>query len=222
MLKAIAFDFDGVIVDSEPLHYRAFIEVVKPLGVVFSYEQYLERYIGYDDRDLFRAIFAELDDPLSADRLRELIGAKAEAFARIVDQGVTAYPGAVELIHRAADAMPIAIVSGALRDDIDLILSGIGDGKLIERFASVVTADRVAASKPDPASYRMAVDELQVEPNTCLAIEDTVAGIASAKTAGLRTLGVGQTHPIEQLTSAERTVASLAEVDLPGLRRWFD
>ncbi len=222
MLKAIAFDFDGVIVDSEPLHYRAFIEVVKPLGVVFSYEQYLERYIGYDDRDLFRAIFAELDDPLSADRLRELIGAKAEAFARIVDQGVTAYPGAVELIRRAADAMPIAIVSGALRDDIDLILSGIGDGKLIERFASVVTADRVAASKPDPASYRMAVDELQVEPNNCLAIEDTVAGIASAKTAGLRTLGVGQTHPIEQLTSAERTVASLAEVDLPGLRRWFD
>ncbi len=222
MLKAIAFDFDGVIVDSEPLHYRAFIEVVKPLGVVFSYEQYLERYIGYDDRDLFRAIFAELDDPLSADRLRELIGAKAEAFARIVDQGVTAYPGAVELIRRAADAMPIAIVSGALRDDIDLILSGIGDGKLIERFASVVTADRVAASKPDPASYRMAVDELQVEANNCLAIEDTVAGIASAKTAGLRTLGVGQTHPIEQLTSAERTVASLAEVDLPGLRRWFD
>jgi beta-phosphoglucomutase len=151
-----------------------------------------------------------------------LISAKTEAFARVVQNGVQPYPNAVELIEQAADAIPIAIVSGALRCDIDLILSGIGDGKLIERFTTVVTADRVTASKPDPASYRMAVDELAVQPATCLAIEDTVAGIASAKAAGLATLGVGHTHPSSTLTAADRVVDQLAQVNLPALHEWFD
>ena len=225
MLEAIIFDFDGVLVDSEPLHYRAFLQTVHPLGVSFDYDRYRERYIGYDDRDGFRAICGEFDIPLDDQRLAELVATKAAAFASIVECGVAPRPGAVELLEAAAAAMPIALCSGALRHDIWLILPklGTGDahGSAMDRFRTIVTADDVAHSKPDPEGYTLAAQRLGLTPQHCLAIEDTPAGIASAKAAGLRVLAVTTSFPADHLAQADRIVASLSDVTVDGLREWF-
>jgi beta-phosphoglucomutase len=222
MLQAIVFDFDGVLVDSEPLHYEAFARTVEPLGARFDYEHYRRHYIGYDDRDGFRAICNEFNIPLDEQRLAELIAEKAAAFARIVGRGVTPMPGAVELVQESAAAMPIALCSGALLQDIALILPNLGPGGLMDLFRAIVTADDVRRSKPDPEGYALAARRLGLAPGHCLAVEDTPAGIASARVAGLHTLAVSTSFPLQELSEADRSVASLASVTVPKLRSWFN
>jgi HAD superfamily hydrolase (TIGR01509 family) len=221
MLDAVIFDFDGIIVDTEPLHYKAFQELLVPLGLGYSWEEYLETYLGFDDRDAFREAFRATGRTLSAAELKSLMDGKAQAFLRIVAGGVPPYPGVVELIRSISGTLPLALCSGALRGDIDPILAQLG---LVGAFDTLVTADEVAASKPHPESYRLAVQRLQelfpgrVDPARSLAVEDTPAGILSATGAGLRVLAVTNSYPEERLTGACRVVTSLAGVDLEALR----
>lgn len=221
MLRAIIFDFDGIIVDSEPLHYRAFLEVLRPLGVAFDWRTYQERYIGFDDRDGFRAMAAASGVEIEENELAELIGQKAAVFERIVAEGIEPYAGVVELIREASRSMPVAIASGALLSDVKAILPAIGNGTIRSAFSAIVTAEDVERSKPDPASYALAAERLGVEPGAALAIEDTPPGLASAKAAGLRTLGVSNTYPASALTEAERVVESLEGVSVKRLQDWF-
>lgn len=221
MLDAVIFDFDGVIVDTEPLHYKAFQEILVPLGLGYSWQEYLELYMGFDDRDAFRESFRAAGRTLSADALKNLIDDKAEAFLKIVSVGVAPYPGVVELIRSISGNLPLGLCSGALRSDIDPILAQLG---LSDAFDTLVTADEVAASKPDPQSYRLTLQRLQelfpdrIAPAASLAIEDTPAGIASATGAGLKVLSVTNSYPEDRLTGACRVVDSLVGVDLEGLR----
>src|SRR5919108_3104199 len=99
MLTAVIFDFDGIIVDTEPLHYKAFQEILVPLGLGYSWEEYLRRYIGFDDRDAFREAFRAGGKVLGEEELRELIEEKGQAFQRTIATGVEPYPGVVELIR---------------------------------------------------------------------------------------------------------------------------
>jgi len=221
MIHAIVFDFDGVIVDSEPLHYRAFLSVLKPRGIDFDYSRYLEHYVGYDDRDGLRAICRDFDVALDDADVPTLIEAKARAFVDIVREGVKPFAGAVELIEASAAAMPIAISSGALRSDIEAVLGGLGDGKLIEKFSAIVTADEVEKSKPDPTSYRLAAGRLSIPPADCLAIEDTPAGLISARDAGLKTIAVTHSYAAEELTVADRIKPAMADITLEKIRQWF-
>ena len=222
MLQAIVFDFDGILVDSEPLHFAAFREIARPLGVDFDYQQYLSELIGFDDRDAFAHILqrAETRAPLA-----ELCEQKQQAFERLVQRGIDPIAGAMALVDDAAKHMPIAVSSGAVRRDIVPILDQLGRR---DAFATIVTADDVARSKPDPQSYALAVQrlaerhpELALQPAHCLAIEDTAAGIESAKAAGLRTLGVTTTHDADELRLADRVITSLEQVGVRALRDWF-
>ncbi|NBC10744.1 MAG: HAD-IA family hydrolase [Planctomycetes bacterium] len=227
MLQAIVFDFDGVIVDSEPLHHRAFVEVAGPLGLDLDYPTYLREYIGYDDRDAFRAMLQQLGREPDDQTIAQLGHEKAAAFERLASEAVRSIPGAIELIRAATDAkLPIAIASGATRADIDLMLDALG---LTHHFEVIVSADDVARSKPDPASYALAAERLaayhpdaNLQPGACLAIEDTAAGIASARGAGLMTLGLTTTGPAEALADAGRVIDSLAGVTIEQLRAWYD
>lgn len=216
MLAAVVFDFDGIIVDTEPLHYRAFQRMLEPLGLGYSWEEYVERYMGFDDRDAFRETFRVAGKELPEERLHELIAGKGQAFQDIIVAGVTPYPGVVELVKELSGRMPVALCSGALASDIAPILAMLG---ISGCFSIVVTADDVAASKPDPASYRLAVEKLAalrpdcgIVPASCIAIEDTPAGIASAKGAGLKVVAVTNSYPAEKLTTADLAVSSLAEM----------
>lgn len=222
MLSAVIFDFDGIIVDTEPLHYKAFQEILVPLGLGYSWDEYLRRYIGFDDRDAFREAFRAGARELGDRELQLLIEEKARAFQRAIAAGVEPYPGVVELVRAIAGNLPLALCSGALPGDIQPILTQLG---IDSAFDAVVTAADVAASKPDPASYLLAVARLQavfpdrgIVPSHCLAIEDTPAGLASASGAGLKALAVANSYPEESLGGASKVVLSLAGIDLEGLR----
>jgi len=230
MPKAVIFDFDGVIVDSEPLHFEAFMRVARLDGVTISYNRYIESYIGCDDRDFWRVFLRDeadrSEDARNAELIATLCEKKGDAFEAIVADGLEPMAGAQRLIDDllAAD-VPIAIASGATLRDIRMILSGLG---LRERFEIIVTADNVERSKPDPATYRLAFEQvaaanpkLDLQPGDVVAIEDTAAGIASARGAGLNVVGLVSTSPRQALYQAHRLVDSLEELSLPVLREWF-
>lgn len=233
MPKAIVFDFDGVIVDSEPLHYQAFVMVGKSFGYEFSWDQYMAQFIGFDDRDAFRFMLGQaieaghapdIDDQEAY--LAELIDKKRLAFEAIAAMSTAAIPGAVELIDEVhAAGLPIAIASGATHADIDQMLKILGRR---DKFEIIVAADDVAMSKPDPTTYAMAVQKLadkhpalNLKPADCLAIEDTSAGLASAQGAGLQTLGLTTTGPKAKLLAAQRVINDLDGVTLATLNQWY-
>jgi HAD superfamily hydrolase (TIGR01509 family) len=223
MLAAVIFDFDGIIVDTEPLHYRAFQRILEPLGLGYSWEAYVDHYMGFDDRDGFQEAFRAGGQTLDATALDGLIRRKADAFLEIISSGVPPYPGVVALVREIAGTLPLALCSGALPSDIAPIVRQLG---IDTAFDVIVTAADVAASKPDPASYRLAVERLAarfpengaISPQTCLAIEDTPAGIASANGAGISVVAVSNSYPAARLSGALRVVDSLAALTLSDLK----
>lgn len=233
MPKAIIFDFDGVIVDSEPLHYQAFVLVGKSLNFEMTWDQYLNQYIGFDDRDAFRYMLhqaiegghtPDIDD--LNETMDELIEKKRVAFEALAEMGTAAILGSVELIEEAhAAGLPIAIASGAVHADIEQMLRLL---KIRDKFEIIVAADDVEHSKPDPTTYTMAFEKLAAKyqdagltPDTTLAIEDTAAGLQSAIDAGLQTLALTTTSPADVLQKAGRVVEDLAGVNLAALNKWY-
>ncbi len=221
MLAGVIFDFDGVIVDTEPLHYRAFQTLLEPLGLGYGWDSYVADYLGFDDRDAFREAFRSRGVPLKEPELAALIQRKGEVFLEIIAAGVKPYPGAVELISGISGRLPLAICSGALRSDILPILEQFA---LESAFDIIVTADDVSVSKPDPACYRLTLERLAaacprkgIAPESCIVIEDTPGGIAAALGAGIAVVGVTTSYPAERLAGTIRIVASLSELTLDDL-----
>ena len=208
MLNAIIFDFDGIIVDSEPMHFRAFQAVLEPLGKGFSWEEDCATYIGFDDRDAFREAFKAQGKKIFSHDLKRLIVEKAAVFQQFIRNGeATPLPGAVELIQSIPRKLPLALCSGALREDIFPILENLG---IENAFSVMVTAEDTQKSKPDPAPYKLAIQRLELEdPTTVVAIEDTPVGIISAKGAGLKVLAVTNSYDREYLFDADAVTDSL-------------
>lgn len=204
MTRAIVFDFDGVIVDSEPLHERALREVARRRGMDFSHDRYLQVYVGFDDRDTFRAIAADHGRPLDDADLADLLAQKADVFEGLIADGqVSAYPGSAELVRAAADAGPVGICSGARRREIEITLSLLG---LRDAVRELVSADDVARSKPDPEGYLLAARRLGVPASGCVALEDTPTGVRAARAAGYRVVGVCHTFDASTLREAHAVV----------------
>jgi beta-phosphoglucomutase len=210
-LRAVVFDFDGVIVDSEPLHFRALRDALGPDGVEITEEEYWSTYLAYDDREAIRLAFERHGSTPSSGRLEAAAGRKVEAFARLIPE-IPVFPGARELVlSLGSDGVPLAIASGARHDEIEAILAGIG---LRDAFAAVVGAEDAPRTKPDPAPYleaarRLAQDGRSLGATECAAVEDSVPGILSAKGAGMRVVGVAHSYPLERLRPADRVVESL-------------
>lgn len=221
-LQAVIFDCDGILVDTEPVHYRAFQEVLRPLGLGFDYEEYTSRYIGFDDRDAFLEAFRTAGLSLDSEGLAGLISAKAQALQAIITRGVDSFPGVSELIAElVACSIPLAVASGALRHEVEAFLRSLS---LRDAFRIIVAAEDVERSKPDPESYLLAFKRLNLElgnhpldARRCIAIEDTPAGITAARGAGLFVIGVTNSFPREQLQKADHVVESLAQVSVQDL-----
>lgn len=226
-LDAVIFDFDGVLVDSESFHQVALNTVLEPLGLAIPHEEYEGHYLGFDDRGVFQQRFHAMRRPLEQTELRKLVDDKASAFAQVInDRGIQPFPGAVELLAALkAEKVPLALCTGATRHDVGVILHRV---KGLDVFDAVVTADEVAASKPDPTCYRLALEKLwqahpqyKIRPTQALAIEDSPWGIESAKGAGLRVLAVQTSYPAPRLHKADFTTPSLAGMTPDRLRSFM-
>ena len=220
---AIVFDFDGVIANSEPLHFRAFRDVLAERGVELSEPAYYTRYLGFDDLGAFRAIRdQDRGRTWSAGELTSLTADKAMRMEALERDASVLFPGAADAIRRAAAAVPIAIASGALGVEIGRVLDG---ANLTHHFRAIVAAEDTAAGKPAPDPYQRAVALLSasigdaVLAADCVAIEDSRWGIASARAAGLRAVGVTSSYDAAELSQADLIIESLAELDITGLQR---
>jgi beta-phosphoglucomutase len=222
VLRAIVFDFDGVIADSEPLHFRAFRDVLVEAGVDLSERDYYERYLGYDDVGAFHAIATDRGRPWSAADLASLTARKAARLEALERDVSVLFPGAADAIRRAAAVVPVAIASGALGAEIRRVLDA---ADLTRHFSAIVSAEDTPASKPAPDPYLRAVALLSaahdpaLSPADCVAIEDSRWGIESARAAGLRTVGVTSNFDASELSQPDLVIASLVDLDVARLQR---
>jgi len=229
VLRALLFDFNGVLVDDEPIHLEMFQRVLGEEGLELSAAEYYRRYLGCDDRGCFGGVLAAAGEPATVPRLMRLIARKASYYQeRVRERGYPFFAGAAELVAAAAAAgWMLGVVSGALREEVEGALRQAG---LRDRFKVLVTAEDVAAGKPDPEGYRQALEALNalpplparlIHPHEVVAVEDSPAGLAAAAEAGLRTLGVAQTYPASRLTAADAVVGRLAGLECGRLERLF-
>jgi beta-phosphoglucomutase len=221
VIRAVVFDFDGVIANSEPLHFAAFREVLAADGVELSEHDYYARYLGYDDAGVFRAVSQERGLPWDVDRVAALVDRKAVLLEGLEGGGAILFPGADQAIRRLAASLPLAIASGALRLEILRILNRTG---LTQYFGAIVAAEDSPAGKPAPDPYLRAVDRLsaasgqQLAPAECVAVEDSHWGLESARAAGLRTVAITHTYPASALGAADLLIDHLDRLTIADLR----
>jgi len=212
-IAAVIFDFDGVIVHSEPLHYRAFREIADQEKLTLTEREYYEEYIGFDDRGAWKKMFEKHGRPLDPPTLLRLIARKSKVVQDLIyRRHYHALPGVEELVRGLWRNYPLAICSGALRDEIEGMLEGIA---LRDCFSVIVAAEDVEVGKPDPSGYLLSAKLLSektgknITPGQCLVVEDAPTVIERAKEAGFKTLAVATTYNPDRLTVADRVVKSL-------------
>lgn len=225
-MDAIIFDFDGVVVDSEPIHLAGFSEVLRTVGVELTEEAYYSRYLGFDDHDCFVAAMNDYGKAYTEDQIEQMIASKTRAVQQRMAETIQPLPGAVSLIREAQQAgVPLAICSGALREEVELASQTVG---VRDCFHLIVAARDVEEGKPHPEGYLKAARQLsealgrEIHPSACGVCEDSPAGISAAKAAGMKVVAITNSYPPEQLAEADRIVRSLEEASLETMRSLVD
>jgi beta-phosphoglucomutase len=217
VFPATIFDFNGVLVDDELVHRDAFRDVVGPLGVSFTDEQYVERYLGFDDVGAIRAMMIDAGRTPEAGEVEGLVAAKRPFYMRRAEANLVVFEGAERVVRQRAAHGPVAVVSGALRDEIDFGLRRMG---LDDVVGVIVSAEDTLRCKPDPMGYELCLEALSSRlgaelARRALVVEDSLAGVVSAKSAGLVCLAVAHSYPEAQLLAAgaDRVAPRIAAVD---------
>lgn len=227
MLRAVIFDCDGVIVNSEPHHLTAFREALAEEGIPLSTDEYFAKYLAMDDKGCFEAVLHAHDRPVDNKILKKLIIRKMEAYRRLSQQELILYPGVVDLVKRLQGRYRLAIASGAFRGEVKFALD---KGGMRAAFPVMVTAQDVRNGKPHPEAFQTALAQINrqeplpsppVRPEECLVIEDSLHGIEGAHAAGMKCLAVTNSYPEEKLAHAERVVDSLERIDPEDLEKLF-
>ncbi|HSX28470.1 MAG TPA: HAD family phosphatase [Candidatus Saccharimonadales bacterium] len=202
--KAVLFDLDGVIVDSEPLHVAAFQAALKHYGHDLTEEQYKQYFAGRTDEAGFTHYFDAIGERVD---LPTIMAQKAKIYLELAADQLVPYPGVLEFIQSlAARKVPLALVTGSLRAEAAVTLKAF---KLTELFAAIITAEDITHSKPNPEGYLKGAKALGVQPGDCIVIEDAPSGVAAANAAGMRCLAVTTTHTAEELQDATLVVDKL-------------
>lgn len=226
MLKAIIFDFDGVIADTEPLHLKAFQLALSDNGIELSEEEYSAKYLAYDDKTLFKELFKDREIEHDETTISDFINLKSKHFENVLKGNILILEGVPELISAVKDIYPLSIGSGALRSEIVEILSFAG---LREYFDLIVSADDIEKCKPDPEVYLRVLQELndkdsisnEIFASECLVIEDSTSGIKAAHLAGMKCLAITNSYSSEELSEAELVIDSLKKVSIRDLEGLF-
>ncbi len=221
MLRAVIFDFNGIIVDDEPIHFKLFQRVFGEEGIPLAEDAYYARYLGFDDRGVFSFGYREHHHPLSDEKLAQLIERKAVYYQEAIRNHVAIFPGVKPLVAKLAASLPLAVASGALRHEIETILTTAG---LIGYFEAIVGAEDVERGKPEPDIFLKALAALNsqsakpIQANECVVIEDSKEGVRGARRAGMKCLAVTNSHGADLLHEANAVVGSLEEVELAFLQ----
>jgi len=225
MIRAILFDFDGVLVNSELLHYQAFARAGRDAGITLSEEEYFRDLLGHDDRGVWRKIAEARGMTLDGRTLLALLAYKAQVVRELIaERRYSAVAGVEPLVRGLWRHYPLGICSGALREEIEAMLDGIG---LRDCFRAITAAEDVDRGKPDPEGYLKTLAELgrqtrrSLKPSQALVFEDAPRVIASVRAAGFRTVGVPTSFGRAELGAEFYTKSMQAQHVLeavPGLK----
>jgi HAD superfamily hydrolase (TIGR01509 family) len=205
---ALLFDYNGVIVDDEPLHCEAFRAVLAEEGLALKRDEYFAVYLGLDDRTCFRQVLSRAGRPPVPGDVTRLVARKGERYLALADRSLPLVPGAAEFVRAAARTRRVAIVSGAPRREVALGLARAGIADVV---STIVTSDDVATSKPDPAGFRLALRLLAARepgPWRAVVIEDSLPGLAAARAIGAGCLMLATAHKARALAAADRVWTS--------------
>ena len=221
MLRAIVFDFDGVLANSEPLHLQAYQDILAGEGIALAEDDYYTRYLGYDDVGAFAAIGRDRGRAWTRADIDRLVLRKATCLEALERDVSLLFPGAASAVRRASIAVPLAIASGARGEEIRRVLER---ENLASCFTAIVAAEDTPISKPAPEPYVRAVQRLshaigELAAADCVALEDSRWGLQSARAAGLRTVGVAQTYDRSALVEADLIIETIDSLDLRDLAR---
>lgn len=184
MIKAVLFDFDGVVVDSEPVHYKTFMEFTRSLGITVDKERWYREFAGTGSKNIFTVLLGEagITDEKTID---EYVEKRKEAYGELVRQGkVGRVDGIDEFLEKLKrKKIKAAVVSGGHPENIKSALSLFG---LENYFETIIGSGNYKRRKPYPDAFVTAAEKLKVKPEECIAIEDSVSGFRSAKDAGTK------------------------------------
>jgi beta-phosphoglucomutase len=219
MIRAVIFDLDGTLVETEPLHFASFNQVLRLDGIEIGFEDYTTRLIGLNDRDCFTAVLRENRKDASDDHVAKLIARKTAVYQAMVAERDVLYPGAEKFVRDCAHRFPLMIATGTLRAEAEAILRRAG---LRELFLDIIAADDVEHGKPEPDGFIAALGRIgyllrQRDPvlaDECLVVEDTQAGIEAARRAGMKVLALCHMAQASELAAADVVRASISDLDL--------
>jgi len=226
MLRAVIFDFDGVITDSEILHFRTFNKVLADYGIVITKKSYYKNYLGLSDFDLFSLFVKKGRLKLKDKTIEDLIRQKNLLFEKLAKTEGKIIKGVRQFLEMLKkDNIALAIYSGALRTEIELVLEQAG---LRDYFDVIISAEQVKKGKPHPEGFLLALEKLNqnttetIGSNQCVVIEDTHWGIEAAKAAGMHTIAVTNSYDAEQLACAEKVIEHLNQLTITSLQKVCD
>lgn len=202
--RAVIFDMDGVLINSEPLHFLATREILATHGVAMSEADYFGRYIVYSDWEIMDLLLPDASARPAAAQ------AKSRRYLELVASGIPAFPDGLSLLMRT-DGWRVALATGSMRNEAELALRSLG---IRDRFHAIVTREDCMHGKPDPEPFLRAASGLGVAPARCVVIEDTPGGVQAAKAAGMTCVAVTHSCPRERLSGADLVVDDLGRVDL--------
>ena len=223
MLRAIVFDFDGVITDSEVLHLRSFNQVLAQYGVEISTKDYYKEYLGLSDFDCFKALVDKKVLQKPAKGIENLAKEKTEVFEKLAKTEGRIIEGVRDFLQMLRqNNIHKAICSGALLTEIELVLE---QARLRSFFEAIVSAECVKKGKPSPEGFLLTLRKLNrnqqnaILPNQCIVIEDSHWGLEAARAAGMHTVAVTNSYDADQLTMAEKIVTGLGDLSIDALQK---
>ncbi len=228
-LKAVFFDFNGVIINDEPIHQTLIEQILVEENLRPNPADFRDVCLGRSDRACFRDLFSRRGRVATDAYLDTIIQRKSSLYQEQLEtlNPLPIYPGVEDFIYQLRTAhLPIGLVSGALRQEIEIVLQR---SNLLSVFSTLVAGDDIRASKPEPDGYLLALEHLKdqlqdttLKPEDCLVIEDTPAGIEAAKRAGMAVVGVANSYPFHMMQrQANWTVDYLTELELERIRCVF-
>jgi len=205
-IQAVLFDFDGVLVDSEPIRFKTGARALEEIGVSLTWDRFMRFWLGRTDAAGLRDL---LGDRFEADGQR-VVTRRNALYEERLDE-VPAFPDTVRLMERVPDGTKLAVATGSRRMEVDRILTRL---RLLSRFRAIVTAEDYARAKPAPDPFLAAARRLDLPPASCLVIEDSLAGVTAARAAGMRVVAVDRGRGAVGLDRADWIVANLDELSL--------
>jgi len=222
MLKAVIFDFDGVITDSEILHFRAFNQMLAQYGIEITIKDYYKTYLGFNDVDCYKLLIHQGLLKIDEQQIGNLVNQKKKIFEQLAKTEGRMIEGVRDFLTMLEDNdISMAICSGSLLTEVEMVLK---EARLRHLFEVIVSAEHVKKGKPDPEGFLLSLQRLNesrenpITAKQCIAIEDSHWGLEAAKAAGMHTIAVTNSYDAEQLSLAEKIVARLSELSIDDLQ----